>query len=133
MMVKVDMLQLKALAPPQAPVPGQESVTKITAGGETRQIDGYTCELYYSENSGTKVAMWVTKDYPCYDKLKAELAALRKINPSGVKQPEVPGMTLRTEFTSNGLTFVTSVVSLQEQAVDPKIFQVPADYKTPGA
>ncbi len=132
MVVQVDMAQLKALAAPNATAPGPESLTKITPGGKTQKIDGYDCDLYYSENMGTKVAMWVTKNYPGYDKLKAELAAVQNINPTGVKQPEVPGMALRTEYTANGLTFVTSVVSLKEQKVDAGIFKVPADYKAPG-
>lgn len=133
MVVKVDMAQLKALAGANTTAPGPESVTKITAMGKTQKIDGYNCELYLSENMGTKVSMWVTKDYPGYEKLKAELVGVRNLNPTGPKQPEVPRMALRTEYTANGLTFVTSVVSLKEQKVDAGIFKVPADYKAPGA
>ena len=132
MVVKVNMAQLKALAAPNAPAPGPESVTKITAMGKTQKVDGYDCELYLSENMGTKVSMWIAKDYPGYDKLKAELAAVKNLNPGGAKQPEVPGMALRTEYTANGMTFVTSVVSLKEQKVDSALFQVPGDYKAPG-
>lgn len=132
MAVKVDLAQLAALsgANPAAstPVP----TTTIIATGKTKTINGYPCELYLSENSGTQVSMWIAKDYPGYGKLKAEMAPMEKLNTSGVKQPEVPGLALRTEYTSNGLTFVTSVVSLKEQKVDRGIFTVPADYKAPG-
>jgi hypothetical protein len=118
MAVKVDMAQLKALAGANPPAPGPESVTKITAMGQKQKIDGYDCELYLSENMGTKVSRWIAKDYPGYDKLKAELAAVQNINPTGVKQPELPGMALKTEYTANGLTVVTSLVSLREQKAD---------------
>ena len=132
MAIKMDMAQLAAMAGASKPAAGSEAVGKLTATGKTQKIDGYACELYLLENSGTQVSMWVTKDYPGYDKLKAELAALRNLNPGGPKQPEVPGMTLRTEYTANGMTFVTSVVSLKEEKVDPKIFVVPANYVAPG-
>jgi Domain of unknown function (DUF4412) len=131
-MDKVDLAQLKAMAgaTPAAAAPG--AVTTITATGETRKIDGYACERYLSENSGTKVSLWIARDYPGYAKLKAELATMEKLNTSGIKQPEVPGLALRTEYTSNGLNFVTSVISLKEEKVDAGRFKVPADYKAPG-
>jgi hypothetical protein len=132
MAIKVDLAQLKAMA--GAPKAGAVTVplTTITATGQTRKINGYNCELYLSENSGTKVSMWITRDYPGYAKLKAELATMEKLNTSGVKQPEVPGFALQTEYTANGLNFVTSVVSLKEEKVDAGVFKIPADYKTPG-
>lgn len=132
MALKVDLAQLKAMAGATPAAAATVPLTTITATGKTLKIDGYTCELYLSENSGTKVSMWIAKDYPGYAKLKAGLATMEKLNPSGVKQPEVPGLALRTEYTSNGLNFVTSVVSLKEQKVDTGLFRIPADYKAPG-
>lgn len=134
MVIKVDMEQLKAASAgaPTATEDVKIPVSTITPTGKKEKIDGYDCEEYIMENSGTKVGMWITKDYPGYEKLKKELLALTKMNPSSVKQPELPGMAIQTEYTTNGLKFVTKIVSLKEEKVDPSVFEVPAGYKAPG-
>jgi len=130
MVITLDVKQLQAAAAPATP--DAPAKTKITATGKKKQIQGYACEQYLAENGDTTVSLWVAKDYPNYDVLKKQLAGLEKMNTSGFKQPEVPGMALQTEYTAKGLTFVTTVVSLQETTVDPSIFEVPAGYKAPG-
>ena len=114
--------------------PGAKEVAvgTITATGKTDTVQGHRCEQYVSENSGTKVLMWIAKDYPNYATLKKQMSALEKLSASAAKQPEVPGMALKTEFTTNGVTFTTSLVSLKEQKVDPAIFKAPAGYQTLG-
>ncbi len=133
MVMKTDMEQLKAAAA-GTPTPEAAKIEpgKLTATGKKEKINGYNCEQYLLENMGTTVSMWIAKDYPGYDKLKNELAPLAKMGSSNVKQPELPGLALKTETESQGIKFVTSLVSLKEQKVDPSLFTVPAGYKAPG-
>ena len=134
MLMTMDLKQLQAAAAatPAAPGTDAKNATKLTATGKFENVQGHRCEIYTSENAGTVVTLWVAKDYPGYAKLKSQLNTFEKLNPGGPKQPELPGMTLKTEFTTNGIKFVTSLVSLKEQKVDPAVFKVPADYKPLG-
>ncbi len=134
MAMKVDMAQLKAAAAGATASADALKIEpgKLTATGKKQMINGYDCEEYTLENSGTTASMWITKDYPGYDKLKKELSALEKLNTSGVKQPETPGMAIRTETTVSGVKFATTLVSIKEQKVDPAIFKVPAGYQALG-
>jgi hypothetical protein len=131
MAMTTDLKQLQAAA---AATPGasEAAVGTLTATGKTETIQGHRCEQYLSENAGTKVLMWIAKDYPNYATLKKQMSALENLSASAVKQPEVPGMALKTEFTTNGVTFTTSLVSLKEQKVDPAIFKAPAGYQALG-
>jgi hypothetical protein len=130
MLMTMDLKQLQAAA---AATPGATgaNATKVTATGKFETVQGHRCEIYTSENAGTVVTMWIAKDYPDYDKLKSQLNTFEKLNPTA-KQPELPGLALKTEFTTSGIKFVTSLVSLKEQKVDPAIFKVPGDYKPLG-
>ncbi len=105
---------------------------KLTATGKKETVDGYECEIYTLESGGSVATMWVAKSYPGYEKLQKQLEPMTKMGSAGVKQPEIPGMTLKTETTSSGLKFVTTLVSLKEEKVDPAIFKVPANYKKQG-
>lgn len=131
MLMTMDLKQLQAAAG-ATPAGQPENATKVTATGKIESVQGHRCEIYTTENAGTVVTMWIAKEYPGYDKLKSQLNTFEKLNPAGTKQPELPGLAVKTEFTSNGIKFVTSLVSLKEQKVDPGIFKVPADYKALG-
>jgi hypothetical protein len=133
MLMTMDLKQLQAAvaATPGAPGTTGANATKVTATGKFETVQGHRCEIYTSENAGTVVTMWIAKNYPDYDKLKSQLNTFEKLNPTA-KQPEMPGLALKTEFTTSGIKFVTSLVSLKEQKVDPAVFKVPGDYKALG-
>ena len=126
-------MDLKQLQPASAATPGAggTDATKLTATGTFETVQGHRCEIYTSENAGTVVTMWIAKDYPNYDRMKSQLSTFEKLNPTA-KQPELPGLALKTEYTASGIKFVTTLVSLKEQKVDPSVFKVPGNYKTLG-
>lgn len=133
MLMTMDLKQLQAAAaatPGAAGAPGANA-TKLTATGKFETVQGHRCEIYTSENAGTVVTMWIAKDYPNYDKLKPQLNTFEKLNPTA-QQPALPGLALKTEYTTSGIKFVTTLVSLKEQKVDPGVFKVPATYKALG-
>lgn len=108
-------------------------IPKPVATGKTEKVGDYECEIYTLNNQGTEAKMWVAKDYPGYDKLKTELAALKKMGgPAAAEQPDLPGMAIKTETKAGGITYVSTLVSLKEEAVDDKVFTPPAGYKQMG-
>lgn len=133
MAVKMNTKQLQALAA-QAPGGNQTELpeTKVTATGQKETIDGKECEIYLSENQGMVVKMWITKDYPGVEKLREQLKVMAKLAaPNAPKQPDVPGIALKTEFEQQGMKFTTKLISLTDGPVSEDKFVVPADYKVP--
>ncbi|MCB1088877.1 MAG: DUF4412 domain-containing protein [Verrucomicrobiae bacterium] len=133
MAVKMNTKQLQALAA-QAPGGNQTELpeTKVTATGQKETIDGKECEIYLSENQGMVVKMWITKDYPGVEKLREQLKVMAKLAaPNAPKQPDVPGIALKTEFEQQGMKFTTKLISLTDGPVSEDKFVVPADYKAP--
>ena len=132
MIIKTNTKELAALAPS----PGADKAgggTKVTATGQKEMVDGYNCELYLSENMGMVVKMWLTEDYPGYQKLKEELKVISKMAAANApEQAPLPGIAIKTEYEQQGLKFETRLVSLKEGTVDEAKFAIPAGYKAPG-
>lgn len=132
MIIKTNTKELAKLAPP----PGADKAgggTKVTATGQKEMVDGYNCELYLSENMGMVVKMWLTEEYPGYQKLKEELKVISKMAAANApEQTPLPGIAIKTEYEQQGLKFETRLVSLKEGTVDESKFAIPAGYKAPG-
>lgn len=108
--------------------------TTVTSTGRKEKVDGYDCEIFEIENSGTKITAWVASNYPGYDKLKEELKVMQKISSAGAAAaPELPGMMIQSEYEQGGLKFKTQLVSLKSEPVSETVFAIPAGYKAPGA
>jgi hypothetical protein len=130
MAMKMDGSVMKAA---QAAATPAGEVPQPVATGQKEKIGDYECEIYTLNNQGTETKMWIAKDYPGYDKFKAELAALKKMGGAATaNQKDLPGMAIKTETKAGGITYVTTLVSLKEEKVDDKIFTAPADYKSMG-
>lgn len=130
MSMKMDGAMMKAAQAAAAPA---GEIPQPVATGQKEKIGDYDCEIYTLSNQGTETKMWIAKDYPGYDKLKTELAALKKMGGAATaNQKDLPGMAIKTETKAGGITYVTTLVSLKEEKVDDKIFTAPADYKSMG-
>ena len=130
MAMKMDGAMMKAAQAAAAPA---GEIPQPVATGQKEKIGDYECEIYTLSNQGTETKMWIAKDYPGYDKLKTELAALKKMGgPAAANQKDLPGMAIKTETKAGELTYVTTLVSLKSEPVDDKIFTPPADYKMMG-
>ena len=108
-------------------------IPQPVATGQKEKVGDYECEIYTLNHGGTESKMWIAKDFPGYEKLKTELAALKKMGgPAAQQQADLPGMAVKTETKAGGITYVSTLVSLKEEPVDDKIFAAPADYKMIG-
>ncbi len=133
MIIKTGTKQLQALAAQTGSGAEQNlEVSKITATGQREKVDGHDCEIYLSENQGMVVKMWVAKDYPNQEKLREEMKVLAKMAaPNAPKQPDVPGIAVKTEFEQQGLKFTTRLISLSTDPVDTARFAIPEGYQAP--
>lgn len=132
MMIKTNTKELAALTVNTPAAKDPQPTTKITATGQMEKVDGYDCEIYLSENKGMVVKMWITKNYPNQEKLQEQLKVMAKLSdPTATKQPEVPGIALKTEFEQQGLKFTTKLVSIKDAPIDDAKFVIPSDYKAP--
>jgi len=134
MMIKTNTKELAAMTRSTPATEAAKTTTTVTATGQKEKVDGYDCEIYLSENSGMVVKMWITLNYPNQEKLRDQLKVMAKLaDPTAEKQPEVPGIAIKTEFEQSGLKFTTKLVSLKDGPIDDAKFVIPADYKAPGA
>jgi hypothetical protein len=74
----------------------------------------------------------VARNYPNQEKLREEMKVMAKMAaPGAPKQPEVPGIAIKTEFEQQGLKFTTRLVSVETGEVDAGKFAIPPGYKAP--
>ena len=131
MAMKMDGNVLKA-AQAKAAGGGDGKVPQPVATGRKEKVGDHECEIYTLNHGGTESKMWVAKDYPGYEKLKTELAALNKMAGPAAERPDLPGMVIKTETKVGGINYISTLVSLKSEPVDDKIFTPPADYKMIG-
>lgn len=136
MAMKMSAAQIKSAMEAAGQMPKKDAapVPAAKATGEKEKVGDYECEIYTWTDAGTSVRLWIAKDHPH----GAALQALDKKMRSGVlgamqKGPDtslLPGPSLKTETTVGGAKMMTNtVVSIKEQPLDAKDFEVPAGYK----
>jgi hypothetical protein len=115
--------------------------------GKSDRVGGYDAEIYawaadrklWSNTNALIQSLWVAKDFPDFENIKADLAKLDRANvsfPGKGLQPEIstlPGMVVKSRLIVklHGVVQIINItlVSAKEEPVDPSIFEVPADYK----
>lgn len=106
---------------------------KATAHSES--VGGYDAEIFSWAGAGqTTQTLWVAKDFPGYEKIRAELAKLDRFNAAGPHpgaQPELsplPGMVVQTELPVGERKMKVRLVSAKTAPLAAELFAVPADY-----
>ena len=125
----------------------EAALSKPLDTGKSDIVGGYDAEIYawaadrklWNDTNGMIEALWVAKDYPGFDQIKADLAKLDRANvsfPGKGMSPEIsslPGMVLKSRLIVKMgeavQTINITLLSAKEEPVDPSIFEVPADYK----
>jgi hypothetical protein len=115
--------------------------------GKSDTVGGYNAEIFawaadrklWNDTNGMVETLWVAKDFPNYENIKADLTKLDRANvsfPGKGMSPEIstlPGMVMKSRLIvkMGGIvqTINITLVSAKEEAVDPSIFEVPGEYK----
>ena len=125
----------------------EAALSKPLDTGKSDMVGGYDAEIFawaadrelWNDTNGMIETLWVARNYPKYENIKADLAKLDRANvsfPGKGMQPEIstlPGMVVKSRLIvkMGGIvqTINITLVSAKEEPVDPSIFEVPGDYK----
>ena len=111
--------------PPAKPVPS----------GLKEKVEQWDAEVFTWSGGSLVVKYWVARDFP---NAAAIQAAMDKAQAGGIgalsksllpANSDFPGMVVKTEMKTKGKTVTSTIVSVKEEPVDAKEFEVPADYK----
>jgi hypothetical protein len=96
--------------------------------GKTEKVGAYDCEIHeWDFGGGIKSKLWVAKNYPNYEAIKADLATLSAMGGANVLT-DINGMVVKNHIDLGGATATTT---LEEAKIDPlpdTDFAVPAGY-----
>ncbi len=111
------------------------TVPKLTATGRKEKIDKYDCEIFTWGVGNLQVTDWIARDYPSWQAVLAELIRFQNAGLGAAAQPmmpsldQFPGMVIKREMTLKGTKTTSTLISVSEAALDPKVFDLPEGYK----
>jgi hypothetical protein len=133
MIMKANRAQLKEATDKAKEIAGGTAAAqeKPKATGKTEKVGEWTAEIYEGTASGQATKLWVVKDFPNGEKVKAEMMKITKAMGQGIDAAsmDVPGMPVKTEITSALGKITITTIKAVEQAVDAKEFEIPKDYQ----
>lgn len=103
--------------------------------GRKEKLGDYECEVFTWSLGEMKVTDWIASGYPNFQPFLAALARFQNAGLARAAQPlmppieSFPGMVLKREMNHRGTVTTTTLLSGKEAPLDPKLFDVPADYK----
>ncbi len=103
--------------------------------GRKEKVGEYDCEVFTWSLGEMKVTDWIAASYPNYLPILAALARFQNAGLARAAQPlmppleSFPGMVVKREMNHRGAVTTTTLLSVKEAALDPKLFDVPGDYK----
>lgn len=117
---------------------------KLMDTGKSEKIGGYDADIFnWPVVDDSSMTYWIAKDFPNYQKIRVDLAAMDRFRAQGLGkglQPDLgklPGMVMKLQIVLNGeligrtnaLTTTSTLISAKEEPVDPSIFEIPKNYK----
>jgi len=107
----------------------------LTSTGRKEKVGDYECEVFTWSIGEMKVTDWIATTYPNFRPFLEQLARFQNAGLARAAQPlmppleSFPGMVLKREMNHRGTITTTTLLSGKEAPLDPKLFEVPADYK----
>ena len=134
--MKVSAEQGKALLEQMQKTQGSGGApTKPVASGLKENVEQWATEIFTWSSGALTVKYWVAKDFPNAAAIqsamdKARTGGLGALNKSLLPaNSDFPGMVVKTEMKTKQKTVTSTIVSVKEEPVDAKQFEIPADYK----
>lgn len=101
------------------------------ATGTKEKIGKWDAEIYEYQVGTAKGRLWVAKDYPNGKAINDQINAVSSKMAAGGIDPSalnVPGMVVKSEMSTPGGKFTTTLVKATEEAVPDSEFAIPAGY-----
>jgi uncharacterized protein DUF4412 len=109
--------------------------TDFQASGKTDNINGFATEEYTGKIDGLPITLDVTKDFPKYRELLAQLYAvqdapgLSPFHTLSVAPEKYPGLPVRTTVELLGQKITTTLDTVAETTLADGDFAIPTDYQ----
>lgn len=131
-MSAAQMKQAMEMAKQAAGMKGDAAAAKPKATGQKEKIGDHECEIWTWADGDATAKYWVALNHPQAAALKEVIKKTSGGAMTGVQAgPDttaLPGPVMKTEMSAAGQKTTMTVLSIKEQPVDPKEFEVPADY-----
>lgn len=130
-LIAAQKLAVKGSMKPNA-APGGPPKPKAT--GVTEKVGPYTAEIYEVTAGPTTQKLWVARDYPNAEALKAEMKKMSGSTPMGFDTTnlDVPGMMVKAQIASPAGPVTITLVSARQEPVADSEFAIPPGYKEMG-
>lgn len=127
------MKQAMEMAKQAAGAKADIAAVKPQTTGQKEKVGDYDCEIWTWSVGDTSAKFWVALNHP-------QAAALKEMDKkmragvlggmqSGPDTTLLPGPAIKTEMSAMGMKTTMSILSIKEQAVDAKEFEVPTGYQ----
>ena len=109
---------------------------KPTPTGLTDRVGGYEAEVYTMLTDGSKDTLWVVRDFPDFDAIKADLTRVSQASTAGINRAgtldvtTLPGMVVKRQKERGGQKMTISLKGVERAAIEDSAFEIPADYKS---
>ena len=109
---------------------------KPAATGVTERVGGYDAEVYTMPVDGSKDTLWVVRNFPDFDAIKADLLRVSQASTAGINRAgtldvtTLPGMVVKRQKERGGQKMTITLQSVAREAIGDSTFEIPADYKT---
>lgn len=113
----------------------EEAATGPKATGKKQRIGAYDTEEYVCQVGNTNIHYWVAKNFPDWQKIQEQMLKNQEKSLSQmlkgkiVSLKDLPGMPIKSEMEFNGQKIAYTIVSVKEEDVSAKDFEIPAGYK----
>jgi hypothetical protein len=108
--------------------------TDVKPTGQSEKVGDIDCDIYTWTDGTNTSKIWVAKNHPQAEALKAFAKQMRSGVFSGMQMgpdtTNLPGPAIKTETTVQGTKVTSTITGIKEQKVDDKEFEVPAGYQT---
>jgi hypothetical protein len=127
--------QAEAIKKMLAGTVNSNETTDFQANGKTDNISGFATEEYTAKIDGLPITLDVTKNFPKYRELLAQLYAvqdapgLSPFHSLSVAPDKYPGLPVRTTIELLGQKIVTTLDTVEETTLADSDFVIPADYQ----
>lgn len=126
---------MKNMAAKTTPGSSPAAAPTLKPTGVKEKVNGYDTEKFTCEAAGMKMNYWIAKDFPNYTKVLAQLSRLQHGGLGAMAKGMSPdpasfgGMPVKTEIEMGAQKITSTLVSVKEEPVEAKEFEMPANYK----
>jgi hypothetical protein len=107
-------------------------IDAIKDTGKTEMVNGYDAKIYSYTNSNAGYTLWIAKDFPNFETIKADLVKrdrLREVSRNGLFHlSTLPGMLLKYRADNMPANGPALQVIVSEEPIDESAFEAPKDY-----